>query len=420
MFKLSLNKALRHARTRQANRMRRFSALRSRGPEQLEPRQMLSVVPPTFYIVDDATTNVSYHYASDEASLGFVVADRLRTRRPARCLLSSEPFRQHLGDRRQPQGVRLHAVGGSSSGSWTAGSLANNATPEGIATNGTDICGSSTPRATRSIATPGPPAACPAARTRPAASALNSGNTNPKDIVTDGTHLWVVNDSSDRQGLQVHALRFARRKLDDRSGQGADGHHHRPRQRRATSGLSDSGTDRVYQYTAATSRTSGSQAAASSFHVANGNSQGMAVAVSWVRQLGGSGADTGAGVSADGQGNVYMSGNTDGSLGGPNAGGADSFLTKYDAAGNLQWTRQLGSAAYDVSDGPVTDGLGNVYISGITAGSLGGRTRASTMRSSRSTMRLAIFSGRGNLARRAMKRASAARPTRKATSTSRA
>ena len=44
---------------------------------------------------------------------------------------------------------------------------------------------------------------------------LNSGNKDAKDIVTDGVHLWVVNDSTDRQGLQVHALRFARRKLDD-------------------------------------------------------------------------------------------------------------------------------------------------------------------------------------------------------------
>ena len=97
-----------------------------------------------------------------------------------------------------------------------------------------------------------------------------------------------------------------------------------------------------------------------------------AVSLEWVRQLGSVSGDTGGGVSADGQGNVYMAGNTYGSLGGPNAGDADSFVAKYDVAGNLQWTKQLGTSAYDVSDGPAVDGLGNVFIPGITAGSLGG------------------------------------------------
>ena len=38
---------------------------------------------------------------------------------------------------------------------------------------------------------------------------------------------------------------------------------------------------------------------------------------------------TSHGVSADGLGNVYISGDTDGSLGGPNAGGADAFVAKF-------------------------------------------------------------------------------------------
>ena len=78
------------------------------------------------------------------------------------------------------------------------------------------------------------------------------------------------------------------------------------------------------------------------------------------------------GVSADGLGNVYISGYTDGSLGGPNAGGDDAFVSKYDAAGTLQWTRQLGTSSSDHSYGVSADGLGNVYISGHTGGSLGG------------------------------------------------
>ena len=92
----------------------------------------------------------------------------------------------------------------------------------------------------------------------------------------------------------------------------------------------------------------------------------------WTEQLGTSDFDISRGVSADGLGNVYISGRTEGSLGGVNAGGYDAFLSKYDATGTLLWTEQLGTSADDVSLGVSADGLGNVYISGFTEGSLGG------------------------------------------------
>jgi hypothetical protein len=78
------------------------------------------------------------------------------------------------------------------------------------------------------------------------------------------------------------------------------------------------------------------------------------------------------GVSADGLGNVYISGVTHGALGGPNAGNADAFVSKYDAAGALLWTRQFGTSDDDVSICVSADGLGNVYASGSTTGALGG------------------------------------------------
>ena len=61
-----------------------------------------------------------------------------------------------------------------------------------------------------------------------------------------------------------------------------------------------------------------------------------------------------------------------GSLGGANAGNSDAFISKYDATGTLLWTEQLGTSADDVSRGVSADGLGNVYLSGYTRGSLGG------------------------------------------------
>ena len=92
----------------------------------------------------------------------------------------------------------------------------------------------------------------------------------------------------------------------------------------------------------------------------------------WTQQFGTSSWDSGLLVSADGLGNVYITGGTYGSLGGPNAGGRDAFLSKYDAGGTLQWTQQFGTSSSDEGRGVSADGLGNVYISGLTEGDLGG------------------------------------------------
>jgi hypothetical protein len=92
----------------------------------------------------------------------------------------------------------------------------------------------------------------------------------------------------------------------------------------------------------------------------------------WVRQLGTSETDAASGVATDGKGSVYLAGSTTGSLGGASRGNDDAWLAKYSAAGALRWKRQLGTAALDVADGVAVDGDGNLYISGSTQGSLGG------------------------------------------------
>jgi hypothetical protein len=98
--------------------------------------------------------------------------------------------------------------------------------------------------------------------------------------------------------------------------------------------------------------------------------------IQWTRQLGSPFDDRSNSVGVDGLGNAYISGVTSGSLDGPFAGGVfDAFVSKYDATGNLEWTRQLGTANYDWSESVSADGLGNVYISGFTNGPLGGPRR---------------------------------------------
>ena len=70
-----------------------------------------------------------------------------------------------------------------------------NATVEGIATNGTDvwIVDAQQDKVFRYTG-----AASRLSGSQNAASSfnLNGSNTSPKDIVTDGTNLWVVNDST--------------------------------------------------------------------------------------------------------------------------------------------------------------------------------------------------------------------------------
>jgi hypothetical protein len=107
--------------------------------------------------------------------------------------------------------------------------------------------------------------------------------------------------------------------------------------------------------------------------LANSISRGWAESVVWQRQFGSESSDSSSAVAADALGNVFVSAQTFGSIGGPNAGAnADIVLRLYDAAGNVQWTRQLGTPNYDSTHGLTTDGFGNVYITGGTGGNLFG------------------------------------------------
>jgi hypothetical protein len=105
----------------------------------------------------------------------------------------------------------------------------------------------------------------------------------------------------------------------------------------------------------------------------------------WTRQFGTSNNDISFGVSADGLGNVYISGETDGNLEGTRAGSFDAFITKYNANGTLQWTQQFGTSEWDIATGVSADGLGNVYISGYTAGTLEGTNALHLRRASPSS-----------------------------------
>ena len=100
--------------------------------------------------------------------------------------------------------------------------------------------------------------------------------------------------------------------------------------------------------------------------------------VAWTRQLGTSSDDYSHSVAVDSAGNAFISGHTDGSLNGDNAGQWDAFLVKYDSDGNWLWSRQLGTSSYDFSESVAVDGAGNAFISGSTQGNLGGNNAGLT------------------------------------------
>lgn len=92
--------------------------------------------------------------------------------------------------------------------------------------------------------------------------------------------------------------------------------------------------------------------------------------VIWNRQFGGAYEDEGKGVATDSFGNVYLAGSTDVFVSASVGLSEDAFVTKYDADGNLLWTRQLAGANTDRNNATATDGTGNVYVAGETASDL--------------------------------------------------
>lgn len=91
-----------------------------------------------------------------------------------------------------------------------------------------------------------------------------------------------------------------------------------------------------------------------------------------VHPFGSSTQDIAFDVAVDTSGNVYVVGMTDGTLGAANLGTYDVFVTKLSAGFERDWTQQFGSAAQDFGYGVAADLHGNVYVVGSTLGDFGG------------------------------------------------
>jgi hypothetical protein len=117
---------------------------------------------------------------------------------------------------------------------------------------------------------------------------------------------------------------------------------------------------------------SGGKDALISKYDSNGN-------VVWTKRFGSSGEERVLGIVANkGDGSFFVTGLTNGNLDGQtNNGGNDGFITKFDASGNKVWTKLYGTPSDDSFAGGVIHD-GDLYLSGSTEGDFNGQTKSGT------------------------------------------
>ncbi len=93
----------------------------------------------------------------------------------------------------------------------------------------------------------------------------------------------------------------------------------------------------------------------------------------WAKQIGSTNTNHGFSITVDGVGNVYATGEFEGTADfdlGPgtfnmtSAGSNDIFISKLDVAGNLIWAKQMGGTGAEEGRSIAVDGAGNVHTTG--------------------------------------------------------
>ncbi len=106
--------------------------------------------------------------------------------------------------------------------------------------------------------------------------------------------------------------------------------------------------------------------------------------------------DTPNDLAVDGSGNVYVTGGSVGSTGGNNYA-----TVKYDSSGVQQWVAIYNGTgnSNDLARGLVVDGSGNVYVTGVAAGSTGSNNYATVKYNNSGVQQwVSIYNGTGNFA----------------------
>ena len=232
------------------------------------------VVSTKFYVVNDATQNLTYEYGATGSLIESYGLNSGNTA-PRGAASTSAGDKTWVVDANR--NVYVYNTSGGLLGSWTAGTLTSTATVEGITTNGTDIWIVDA-RSDKVYKYAGAASRLSGSQTAASSFSLNTNNKSPKDIVTDGASLWVLNDSTTDTVFKYTVAGSLLGSWTISSGGGSPTGITLDPSSVSNLWIVDSATDRVYQFDAAASRTSGSQAPSTSFALAAGNTNPQGIA----------------------------------------------------------------------------------------------------------------------------------------------
>jgi len=230
--------------------------------------------PPTkFYVVNDAATDRTYEYDSGGGAIENYLLNSANTV-PRGVATNAAGDRVWIVDNNRK--VYVYNTSGGLLGSWTAGTLSSTAVVQGITTDGTNIWIVES-RADRVYYYAN--AASRTSGTQNATSnfLLNTSNREPRDLVTDGTYIWVVNDTtSDRVFRYTLSGGLMNSWAINSANTTPTGITLDPSSGSQDIWICDSGTDRVYRY--ANGRTLTAPTLTSFFQLAAGNTNPTGIA----------------------------------------------------------------------------------------------------------------------------------------------
>lgn len=227
-----------------------------------------------FFVVNDGAPDQTFEYGSGGAAVENYVINSGNTA-PRGAASTAVGTKVWVVDANK--NVYVYNPSGGLLGSWSAGGMNAQAQVEGIATNGTDIWLVDN-KQDKVFKYTGAASRLSGSQSAASSFGLNASNTNSKDIVTDGVYLWVVNDSTtDRVFKYTVAGSLVGSWTIDAANASPTGITIDPANV-SDIWIVDNGTDKVYQYTAAAGRTSGSQSAAATFALAAGNTNPQGIA----------------------------------------------------------------------------------------------------------------------------------------------
>ena len=231
------------------------------------------VVPATKFFVVDSTSDSTFRY---QANGKYIASSVLNSGNLNAMGVAASADGSTLWVIDSNRNVYVYSASGSLLGTWTTSGLS---TPTGISVTADDvwIVDSGTDRAYRF-------AGATTRRTGTIAATSNFGlasqNSNPQDLVTDGTTIWVINSAGTDRVYVYQASNGASlgNWAIDTANASPTGITLDPTGASNSLWICDIGTDRVYEYANGRSRRSGSQTALFPFLLAspNGNAQGIA------------------------------------------------------------------------------------------------------------------------------------------------